>query len=318
MGNPYFKDWDDANDLLNAFIDDHFGVYLSCPTEDTAYITFLPEDKLAEVVPAESAPRLNELARTFSTQITKLMDKHKFLEDIDDNLPTSEKEREIRQRCEAFMKLHEALYGETVQVRLKKIMGLRKRYDRMFEKHEPFRDVKLSPHQQHDGKFKALCRKWNIGGPVLRAVFNAFDGSFDNADDYLEFMDSEEYLDPKWAWEPYKKRNHLDGSTYYKNPFEEMDYRLGYSRAREEAIQLMEEGQSMYDVLMAETNESKKIKEGVEVVLKLKDLKKRLGMLLATVSRRREKEDREYIQAGFDMLEKFLVKVYEDACGIHF
>ena len=61
MKNKYFPGWKAANDFLNAFIDDHFGIYLSRPTEYVGYITFLPEDKLAELIASKHAPAPNEI-----------------------------------------------------------------------------------------------------------------------------------------------------------------------------------------------------------------------------------------------------------------
>lgn len=123
MGNKYFPDWDKANVTLDPFVDEHFGLYMSRPTEDTAYITFLPEDKLAEVIPAEQAPKLNELARAFTTLMMHLLEKDGVLVDVDDALSDEEKEKEIKTRFETFFKKYEDEKGDTIKDVLKHFLG---------------------------------------------------------------------------------------------------------------------------------------------------------------------------------------------------
>jgi len=123
MSNKYFPNWDKANVVLDPFIDEHFGVYMSRPTEDTAYITFLPEDKLAEVIPADQAPVLNDLARAFTTVMVHLLEKKKVLRDVDDALSDTEKEKEVKERFEKFFKDYKDLKGDEVKDVLKHFLG---------------------------------------------------------------------------------------------------------------------------------------------------------------------------------------------------
>lgn len=132
MKNRFFKDWKKANDFLNAFIDDHFGIYLSRPTPDCAYITFLPEDKLATLIPCEQAPALNERARKFTEHMNNVLKKHKMLEDIPDDIIYSDQELSIKLRFESFFKLYESIYKQPVVVTLKQYLGLREKYDLEF------------------------------------------------------------------------------------------------------------------------------------------------------------------------------------------
>jgi len=129
MKNLFFKGWKGANDILNAFIDDHFGIYMSLPTPDTAYLTILPEDKLAEYVPHEYAPMLNERARAFTTHLNKFIEKHKLLTDIPDDLPMEIKEQLIKSKCMAMLDSYEKVYKKTMLVSLKQFLGLRMNYD---------------------------------------------------------------------------------------------------------------------------------------------------------------------------------------------
>lgn len=129
MKNKFFKGWKGANDILNAFIDDHFGIYLSIPTPESAYITILPEDRLAKVVPSFYAPRLNELARSYTTHITEFIKKHKLLTDIPDDLPMDIKEGLIKDKCMAMLASYERIYNKTMLVSLKQFLGLRMNYD---------------------------------------------------------------------------------------------------------------------------------------------------------------------------------------------
>jgi allophanate hydrolase subunit 1 len=123
MANKYFPDWDKANLVLDTFVDEHFGIYMSRPTEETAYITFLPEDKLAEVVPAEQAPKLNELARAFTTVMVFLLEKQDVLRDVLDSLTDKEKEHEVKTRFETFIKSYKAEKGDDVKDVLKHFLG---------------------------------------------------------------------------------------------------------------------------------------------------------------------------------------------------
>jgi len=123
MANKYFPEWDKANLVLDTFVDEHFGIYMSRPTEDAAYITFLPEDKLAELVPADQAPKLNELARAFSTVMIHLLEKEGILVDVDDKLSDPEKEKEIKSRFEGFFNTYFNNKKDTIKDVLKHFLG---------------------------------------------------------------------------------------------------------------------------------------------------------------------------------------------------
>lgn len=123
MGNKYFPDWEKANVVLDPFVDEHFGIYLSRPTEETGYITFLPEDKLAELIPSEQAPKLNELAKAFTTVMIHLLTKKGVLADVEDSLSDSEKETEIKERFEKFFDEYEKEKGDKIQDVLKHFLG---------------------------------------------------------------------------------------------------------------------------------------------------------------------------------------------------
>ncbi len=99
-GNKFFPTWDKANVVLDPFVEEHFGIYLSRPTEETGYITFLPEDKLAELIPSDQAPKLNELARAFTTVMIHLLNQDDVLADVADSLSDADKEKEIKERVE--------------------------------------------------------------------------------------------------------------------------------------------------------------------------------------------------------------------------
>lgn len=123
MANKYFPDWEKANVILDPFVDEHFGIYMSKPTEEVAYITYLPEDKLAEVVPPEQAPRLNELARAFTTVMTHLLEKDGVLEEVEDLLSDPDKEKEVKTRFEAFFQKYKKDKGDDVKDVLKHFLG---------------------------------------------------------------------------------------------------------------------------------------------------------------------------------------------------
>jgi len=123
MGNKYFPEWDKANVILDPFVDEHFGIYMSRPTEEAAYITFLPEDKLAEVVPAEQAPKLNELARAFTTVMVHILEKEGVLIDVADSLSDEDKEKEIKTRFEDFFKLYISRKEDSIKDVLKHFLG---------------------------------------------------------------------------------------------------------------------------------------------------------------------------------------------------
>ena len=123
MANKYFPDWDKANLVLDTFVDEHFGIYMSRPTEDAAYVTFLPEDKLAEVIPADQAPKLNELARAFSTVKIHLLEREGVLDDVDDALSDSDKEKEIKTRFENFFDTYFKDKKDTIKDVLKHFLG---------------------------------------------------------------------------------------------------------------------------------------------------------------------------------------------------
>lgn len=110
---------------LNQIVDDHFGIYMSRPTNETSYITFLPEEKLAEVVPAKYSPGLNEQAREFSNRIIKIATEVGTLDDIDDSLSKEEQEVVVKKRWDTFMAIYQRVYGESVNIELKRCLGLR-------------------------------------------------------------------------------------------------------------------------------------------------------------------------------------------------
>ena len=89
-----------------------FSIYLSRPTEDTGYVTFLPEDKLAEVIPAEQAPKLNELARAFTSVMVYLLEQKHVLDDVDDSLTDKQKEEEIKNRFEKSLADYKKAKGD--------------------------------------------------------------------------------------------------------------------------------------------------------------------------------------------------------------
>ena len=121
--NKHFPDWEQANVVLDPFVDKYFGIYLSRPTEDTGYITFLPEDKLAEVIPAEQAPKLNDLARAFTSVMVYLLEQKHVLDDVDDSLTDKEKEEEIKKRFDNFLSEYEKIKGDSIKDVLKHFLG---------------------------------------------------------------------------------------------------------------------------------------------------------------------------------------------------
>jgi hypothetical protein len=123
MSNIYFPDWPEASVVLDPFVDKHFGIYLSRPTDDTGYITFLPEDKLAEVIPPEQAPRLNELARAFTTVMDHLLRQKGVLDDVSDSLTDKEQEKEIKTRFETFLDDYKQAKGDNIKDVLKHFLG---------------------------------------------------------------------------------------------------------------------------------------------------------------------------------------------------
>jgi hypothetical protein len=127
MKNKYLKGWKNANDILNAFIDSHFGLYLSRPTEETGYISFLPEDKLVDLIPGDVAPALNDRAREFTLFLIPILEKHSILDDVPDGR-YDHQECIIRQRFHGFEKVYQGLYGETVVETMKSYLGLREAY----------------------------------------------------------------------------------------------------------------------------------------------------------------------------------------------
>ena len=122
-GNKYFPDWKDANLILDPFVDKHFGIYLSRPTEDTGYITFLPEDKLAELIPSDQAPKLNELARAFTAVMVYTLGAQDVLRDVEDSLSDEEKETEIKERFETFFAVYLGDKGDKISDVLKHFLG---------------------------------------------------------------------------------------------------------------------------------------------------------------------------------------------------
>ncbi len=123
MGNKYFEEWPEANLILDPFIDEHFGVYMSMPTPKVIFITFLPEEKLAEVVPSEVAPKLNELARAFTTFITYLMEREGVLADIDDSFDEEQVKTVLRERFTKFFKHYKEEKGDDIKDVLKHFLG---------------------------------------------------------------------------------------------------------------------------------------------------------------------------------------------------
>lgn len=121
--NKHFPDWEQANVILDPFVDKHFGIYLSRPTEDTGYVTFLPEDKLAEVIPAEQAPKLNDLARAFTSVMVYLLEQKHVLDDVDDSLTDKQKEEEIKNRFDKFLSEYKTTKGDEIKDVLKHFLG---------------------------------------------------------------------------------------------------------------------------------------------------------------------------------------------------
>jgi hypothetical protein len=102
---------------------------MSVPTPECAYLTFLPEDRLAEIVPAKQAPRINERARAYTNHVIKFIEKHKLLTDIPDDLPMDVKEQLIKSKCITMLESYEQIYKKTMLVSLKQFLGLRLNYD---------------------------------------------------------------------------------------------------------------------------------------------------------------------------------------------
>ncbi|KKM13255.1 hypothetical protein LCGC14_1718120 [marine sediment metagenome] len=122
-GNKFFPTWDKANVVLDPFVEEHFGIYLSRPTEETGYITFLPEDKLAELIPSDQAPKLNELARAFTTVMIHLLNQDDVLADVADSLSDADKEKEIKERFEKFFATYKKEKHDSVKDVLKHFLG---------------------------------------------------------------------------------------------------------------------------------------------------------------------------------------------------
>jgi len=218
MKNKFFKDWKKANDFLNAFIDDHFGLYLSIPSPETAYITFLPEDKLSELIPAEQACKLNERARVYTEHVNKFVEKHNLLGDVPDNFPMVVKEALIKSKCEAMLESYEKVYKKTMLVALKQYLGLRIDYDKLCESPKDVR-IHIRFSTLNPGVFKALASCWNTSSGIVEAVFEVFEGSFDAANEYLEFMYEEDYMLPSKAWDRWTMKKGMDFGAALNNPF---------------------------------------------------------------------------------------------------
>lgn len=119
---PYahLKTWKGGKKIFNKFVDNHFGIYLSRPTPETGYITFLPEDKLAEIIPSEIAAALNNMARDYTENIKKKMKPLGTLNDVSDDITEAEQEDIIRERLRIFFKEHKRRYRETAAECLKR------------------------------------------------------------------------------------------------------------------------------------------------------------------------------------------------------
>jgi len=114
----------DLMKALNTMIDDHFGVYISRPTKETSYITFMPEDKLAEVIPAEYAPKVNELARVFTEKVNRFAAELDTLDDVPDNVPEDVQEQILKKRFKRLFKAYKNAYGESLKTELKRTSGI--------------------------------------------------------------------------------------------------------------------------------------------------------------------------------------------------
>jgi hypothetical protein len=122
---PPFNENLELMKTLNMIVDDYFGIYMARPTEDTAYITFLPEDKLAELIPSEYAPKLNDLAGVFSDKINRFAAEVHTFDSISDDLSQDEQEEIVKKRFKKMLKSYKEIYGVSVQSELKRIFGIR-------------------------------------------------------------------------------------------------------------------------------------------------------------------------------------------------
>lgn len=85
---------------------------------------------------------------------------------------------------------------------------------------------------------------------------------------------------------------------------------------KNKVVELFEDAKTMYEDLMAEKDSTKKIKEGVEVALKLKEAKIKIHEFYKSMQKKNK--DVTEIKSMEEKVDKFLSTVYNSACGIQF
>jgi len=124
LKNKVFPNWAPADYTLNDFINEHFGIYLSRPTENTGYITFLPEDKLAAIIPCEAVPIFNERARAFTNHLNPILKKRGTLNNVSDSVSHLKQERIIKKRFMKFFRFYNRTHHKSVIRELKIFLGI--------------------------------------------------------------------------------------------------------------------------------------------------------------------------------------------------
>lgn len=85
---------------------------------------------------------------------------------------------------------------------------------------------------------------------------------------------------------------------------------------KNKVVELYEDSKTLFEDLMAEKDETKRIKEGVEVALKLKEAKKKIHEFYKSMQKKNK--DVKDIQRMEEHVDKYLASVYNNACGIKF
>lgn len=85
---------------------------------------------------------------------------------------------------------------------------------------------------------------------------------------------------------------------------------------KNKVVELYEDSKTLFEDLMAEKDETKRIKEGVEVALKLKEAKKKIHEFYKSMQKKNK--DVKDIERMEEHVDKYLASVYNNACGIKF
>lgn len=85
---------------------------------------------------------------------------------------------------------------------------------------------------------------------------------------------------------------------------------------KNKVVELYEDAKTLFEDLMAQKDESKRLKEGVEVAVKLKEAKKKIHEFYKSM--KQKNKDVKDIEIMEDKIEKYLATVFNNACGMKF